>query len=172
MELETNGDCSFRHAHVQRQTTHEPRIANALCGQATHMEMSSLKMMCDSLQRQLSQLGEKPGAAAAVCVAAAVCDVGAMMVDSKSRGASMPQDASGVLWGQHGGDEIQIQRGGSAGSGVQQHAHWSDDGAVSHPPFRRSSSSGRRSHHTAPRVRALSRCREELSVGFPSTCQS
>jgi hypothetical protein len=137
------------------------------------MEMSSLKMMCDSLQRQLSQLGEKPGAAAAM--AAAVSDVGAMMMDSKSRGASMEQDGSGVLWGQHGGDEGQIQRGASGGGGMQQHAHWSDDGAVSHPvppPPARCCCRGRRGRHTAPHVRALSRCREELSVCFPRPCQS
>lgn len=94
---------------------------------ATTMEMTSLRQMCESLQRQLSQLGEKPGAAAAM--AAAVNDVEAMMMDSKARGSTGMQEGGGMLWGQHGGgEEAQMTR--RASGGAQQHPQWSHEGAA------------------------------------------
>jgi hypothetical protein len=82
---------------------------------ATKVEMSQLRQFCDSLQRQLRQLGEKHAGAAL----SGDNETDNMMMETNSRAAANVNvsDGGGIGWGQqHGGDEHQPQRAESGGA--------------------------------------------------------
>ena len=83
---------------------------------ATKVEMSQLRQFCDSLQRQLRQLGEKHAGAAL----SGDNETDNMMMETNNRAAANVNvpDGGGIGWGQQhgGGDEHQPQRAESGGA--------------------------------------------------------
>ena len=104
MHARTHARTHKAHTHTQKQTCiHTQRQELLTKTSASNIEVTNLRQMCETLQRQLRQLGESGGNKA---MAVAVNDVEALMMEHKTRTV---HDA-----GAAGAGGV---RGGSGGSG-------------------------------------------------------